>query len=382
MSLKKFLETKELYYKDIDYDFFPSVWKKISHKFSYPKVIHIVGTNGKGSTGRFLAYYLYKAGYKVGHYSSPHILRFNERIWIDGYDASDEVLEKAHQKLLKKIDKKTLDKLSYFEYTTLLAIESFSKCDYIVLEAGLGGEFDATNVFDKLFSLVTPIGVDHQSFLGDSLKEIAKTKLRSVTTYAIMTKQKDEVYEVAKKLGVKYLNSLDFFSDDELKDIKDFIEQNSFASYLEENLILALAAVKSLKLRYEISFLDGVKLKGRFQKISKNIILDVGHNEQAAFAIKNELKDKKVTLIYNTYKDKDFKKILSILKDNIKKVLIIDIEGERVIDKKSLKKTLLNLDMKFEDFSIDKLKNDDEYLVFGSFLVAEKFLKSYKDGFE
>ena len=376
MSLKEFLETKELYYKDIDYDFFPSVWKNISCKFSYPKVIHLVGTNGKGSTGRFLSSYLYKAGYKVGHYSSPHILRFNERIWINGSDAGEQTLEKAHQKLSKKLDKELLKKLSYFEYTTLLAIEVFQNCDYIVMEAGLGGEYDATSVFDKLFSLVTPIGLDHQSFLGESLKDIASTKLRSVTTYAIMAKQKDEVYEVAKSLGIKYFDSRSFFTQNELQKMEEFIKKNSFASYLFENLILAMSAVKSLDIEYDMKFLEGVKLKGRFQKIAKNIILDVGHNLQAAQAIKNELKDKKITLIYNTYKDKDFQKILSVLKENIKKVLIIDVKGDRVADKESLQKALKLLKIPYEEFSKDKMSDDEEYLVFGSFSVAETFLKS------
>ena len=319
MSSKGFLSTKELYYKDIDYEFFPKVWKKLSFNFSIPKVIHIIGTNGKGSTGRFLAYYLFKEGFKVGHYSSPHILKFNERIWVNGSDVDDATLEKAHKNLMPKIPKDIVEKLSYFEYTTLLAIEIFQNFDYIVLEAGLGGEFDATNVFEKLFTLVTPIGVDHESFLGNSLEEIAKTKLNSVSTFAIMAKQNKIVYKVADMLNISYYDSKEFFSKDELKRVEEFIRKNSFASYLKENLTLALSAVKKLNLNYDLSKMDGVILRGRFQKIAKNITIDVGHNQKAALAIKKELKDKKITLIYNTYKDKDFKTILSILKPILKK---------------------------------------------------------------
>jgi len=376
MKLEDFLATKELFYKDIDYDFFPSVWEKVSSKFTIPKIIHIIGTNGKGSTGRFLSYYLYKAGFDTGHYSSPHINKFNERIWLNGHDASDEILEDAHKRLLPKLDSDILEKLSYFEYTTLLAMEVFCKCNYVVLEAGLGGEYDATNVFEKLFTLVTPIGVDHQSFLGDSIEEIAKTKLRSITTYAIMTWQKEEVFRVADTLDIKYFLAKDFFTKEELQDIKDFIIQNDFATYLTQNLTLALSAVKKLNLEYDINFLKGIELKGRFQKISKNITVDVGHNKQAALAIKQELKDKKIVLIYNTYKDKDFKEILTILKPNIKKVLIIDIEGERVVDHDRLETVLDELDIYHDKFDIKNL-GDENYLVFGSFLVVEKFLKLY-----
>ena len=379
MSLKEFLSTKELYYKDIDYEFFPKVWEKLSSYFFIPKVIHIIGTNGKGSTGRFLAYYLYKEGFKVGHYSSPHILRFNERIWVNGCDIDDATLEKAHKNLMLKIPQDLVEKLSYFEYTTLLAIEIFQNFDYIVLEAGLGGEFDATNVFEKLFTLVTPIGVDHESFLGNSLEEIAKTKLNSVSTFAIMTKQDKIVYKVANMLNISYYDSKEFFSKDELKRVEEFIRKNSFASYLKENLILALSAVKKLNINYDLSKMDGVDLRGRFQKIAKNITIDVGHNQKAVLAIKKELKDKKITLIYNTYKDKDFKTILSILKPNIKKVLIIGVEGERVVDKELLKTTLKELDISFEEFSVEKLKRVEDYLVFGSFVVVEEFLKLYQD---
>jgi dihydrofolate synthase/folylpolyglutamate synthase len=379
MNLKEFLSTKELYYEDIDYEFFPKVWEKLSSNFSIPKVIHIIGTNGKGSTGRFLAYYLFKEGFKVGHYSSPHILRFNERIWIDGNDVDDATLEKAHKNLMPKIPRDILKKLSYFEYTTLLAIEIFQNFDYIVLEAGLGGEFDATNVFEKIFTLVTPIGIDHESFLGNSLEEIAKTKLNSVSTFAIMTKQDEIVYKVADRLNISYFDSQKFFSKDELKRVWEFIQKNSFASYLKENLTLALSAVKKLDLNYNLSRMEGVILRGRFQRIANNVIIDVGHNQKAAIAIKKELGNRKITLIYNTYKDKDFKAILSTLKLNIKKVLIIEVKGKRVVDKELLKTTLEKLDIPYEEFNAKKLKKNEDHLVFGSFVVVEEFLKFYQD---
>ena len=378
LSLKDFLKTKEIFYKKIDYEYFPALWKRIEHKFRLPKIVHIVGTNGKGSTGRFLAWYLYRAGYKVGHYSSPHILDFSERIWLNGSDANHKLLEAAHQSLYKKLDIEDIKKLSYFEYTTLLAIEVFQNLNFIVLEAGLGGEFDATNVFKKLFSLITPISKDHESFLGDSIKEIATTKLRSVSTFAIMASQIDEVYKVAEKLKIEWYKSEEFFSKAEKDRIKEFIKEKNFASYLEENLILALSAVKKLGIKYDLGFLEGVKLRGRFEKFAKNIIIDVGHNALGAKAIKNELKDKKITLIYNTYKDKDFKKIFEILKDNIKEVLIIDIENERILKREILEEFLKQENIPFKNFLPNMLEPSKEYLVFGSFVVVEKFLKEHK----
>ena len=376
--LSDFLDSKELFYKDIDYNYFPSLWKRVEKKFRLPNIIHIVGTNGKGSTGRFLAWYLHRAGKRVGHYSSPHILDFSERIWLDGSDTSWTLLESAHQSLYKKLDKEDLKKLSYFEYTTLLAIEVFEDLEYVVLEAGLGGEYDATNVFKKLFSLITPIAKDHESFLGNSLKEIATTKLKSVSTFAIIAKQKEEIYEVAEKLDIKWYRSDEFFNFEEMEEIKKFIKNNHFASYLNENLLLALSGVKKLGLEYDLKFLDGVELRGRFERVSKNIIIDVGHNLQAATAIKGELKDKKITLIYNTYQDKDYKEIFGVLKDNIEEVLIIDVENDRIVKREILEDFLTSIGIKYRAYENSILKDDKEYLVFGSFVVVERFLELWK----
>ena len=187
MSLADFLNKKPLYYKEIDYERMPRIWARVKKHFNLPKIIHIVGTNGKGSSGRFLAYYLYKSGFKTGHYTSPHILKFNERIWIDGKDIDDESLEKFHESLLLILSKEEADSLSYFEYTTLLAVFSMQKCDYIVLEAGLGGEYDATSVFDNILTLVTSIDFDHKAFLGESIEEIARTKLNAVKRAMILS---------------------------------------------------------------------------------------------------------------------------------------------------------------------------------------------------
>ena len=177
-----------------------------------PETVHIVGTNGKGSTGRMMAHLAWKQGmkseksgmrnYSVGHYSSPHILNFNERIWFNGKDASDAVLEQAHQKLFSILGKEISDALSYFEYTTLLALVVFENCDLMVLEAGLGGEFDATNVCDKALSVITPIGIDHQAFLGDTIEEIAATKIRSIQKQVLLAPQVyDEVVDIARKIA-------------------------------------------------------------------------------------------------------------------------------------------------------------------------------------
>ena len=372
-DLDKFLKNKPLFYKEIDYDRMPRIWSKIKDSFALPKIIHIVGTNGKGSTGRFLAWHLYKGGYKVGHYSSPHLLKFNERIWIDGKDVDDERLEIAHQYLQNILDRSDLNALSYFEYTTLLAIYIFQESDFIVLEAGLGGEYDATAVFENILTLATTIGYDHESFLGDSIDKIARTKLNAIQKALILGFQNyDSVKSVAKdicdKKGAKFLEYIEF---DEAKEVVDRLH---LPKVFEKNLSLALTALKYLDIDIEFKYFDDIRLFGRAQKIAKNITIDVGHNPLAAKALLEHFKGKKIYLVYNSYEDKDFKSVLEILKPIIKEVLIIDIDNKRAVDIAKLEDILDKLDISHEPFrEIDKKK---EYLVFGSFSVVESFFKN------
>jgi dihydrofolate synthase/folylpolyglutamate synthase len=371
--LSDFLSHKPLFYAKIDYDRMPRIYAKVKDAFAKPKIIHLIGTNGKGTTGRFLACALHSLGFSVGHYTSPHIIKFNERVWLNGCDATDEVLEDAHKKLQTILDKVDAHSLSYFEYTTLLAMVVYEKCDFVVMEAGLGGEHDATAVFDKTLTLITPISYDHEAFLGNSLKEIATTKLNAVKQDAISAKQDAEVCEVIKSLDKNiqiYTKILD--AQDEVK-IKKIAKKLSLEDYLIQNLSLSIAALKFLGLTYDENSFKDARLFGRCTKYASNIIVDVGHNPLAAKAIFNSLYPKKYVLIYNSYKDKEYKKILTILKPIIKKVEIIELKDERVEDISKLQSVLKDLEIKY---SIYKSTTEDEnYLVFGSFSVVEAFIK-------
>jgi len=374
LPLAQFLEFKTLYYDKIDFTIVKSSWDLLSQKISLPFVIHIVGTNGKGSTGRFLSHYLYKSNYKVLHYSSPHIIKFNERIWINGRDVSDEVLENAHRFLQKFYPPNLLEKLTYFEYTTLLSLYLSKDCDYLVLEAGLGGEFDATNVVKNDLSLITTIDLDHQSFLGNSIEEIAQTKMRSVDTKMIIGYQiHDSVFKTALKVKKQLLNEQNKEIIIELlSDFNKYRLNKKFASYLKRNLYLVIACLKELKVDIDLELFDDVELFGRCQKISKNITIDVGHNPLAARVLKEEFNSKKITLIYNSYEDKDYEEVLRILKPIINKIIIIDVDDKRIVSKNNLLKIIDKLNIIKEDKV--KINDNEEYLVFGSFLVVEKFL--------
>ena len=376
--LEDFLNAKPLFYDEIDYTRMPRVYNSIKKYLKLPKIIHLVGTNGKGTTGRFLASALFSLGFKTGHYTSPHILHFNERVWLDGKSVTNTLLNAKHEELLTYLTKEDTDALSYFEYTTLLAMLIYRDVDYLVLEAGLGGEFDATAVFTNILTLVTPIDIDHEAFLGDTIKAIATTKLNATQTQAILAKQKHvDVYRVAEKLEKK--KKISFISIEKYIEAGDRIKiekiaiRNSLASYLQDNLTLAISALNYLEIPYTIESFDNSRLFGRLSQISENILLDVGHNVLAARSIVASLNDFKYTLVYNSYKDKNYKEILTILKPIINDVEIIAIDDERGESIEIMQETLNVLGIKNQQFV--KISKEKNYLVFGSFSVAEAFLK-------
>ena len=386
-TFNTFLENKPLYYKEIDHERIDIAYRVLQPHIGQPRTVHIVGTNGKGSTGRMVVHLAHKSGLCVGHYTSPHILKFNERIWLDGKDTSDEILEVAHKRLFKILGKEISEALSYFEYTTLLAFVVFEKCDLMVLEAGLGGEFDATNVCDKELSIITPIGIDHQAFLGDSIEEIAGTKIRSIQKQVLLSPQVfDEVVVVAKEIadekGAKLFTVGSIQSTDDNMQLRvNFIDptlvtiakNKGWADYLISNATVALKALDILDINYDINDLKTLELFGRFYALTDNIRIDVGHNSLAASAIEKAL-DEKVVLIYNSLDDKDYEEVLRILKPKVKCVEIIAIDSQRATTLEEIEKALKKVGLEYSTFenTIDK---DEYYLVFGSFYVVEEFLK-------
>ena len=379
MSLDDFLDNKPLYYKEIDHERVHKAYAKLYPLVRHPKTIHIVGTNGKGSTGRIIAHLAMCSGMHVGHYSSPHILRHNERIWLDGDSASDMILEEAHQRLYSVLGGQMSEELSYFEYMTLLALVVFEDCDLMVLEAGLGGEYDATNVVDKVLSVITPIGIDHQAFLGEDIEDIAKTKIKSIQTRALLAPQiYDVVVRIANEIANEKNAKLSILNDNQLLDdhFTNIEQVENWPRYLQSNALVAMKALDILNIEYDIEELSSLELFGRFYRLSPNVHIDVGHNPLAAEAIYPAL-SKETILIYNSLDDKDYEQVLKILAPKIKWVEIISIETSRAIAIDKLESALQKINLEYRSFNgvIDKSQN---YLVFGSFYVVEAFMKSLK----
>jgi len=391
-TLIAFLDNKPLYYKEIDHKRVHIAYGMLKAHIKRPKTVHIVGTNGKGSTGRMISHLTWRAGmedgrwrmederdhsFSVGHFSSPHILKFNERIWIDGVDASDEVLEEAHQRLYAILGVPMSEALSYFEYTTLLAFVVFEHCDLMVLEAGLGGEFDATNVCDKELSVITPIGVDHQAFLGETIEEIASTKIRSIQKRVLLAPQLyPEVTEIAREIADDVGAVLRQAQEPRGKKVAELAEvakAKGWPRYLIENATVAMQALDILDVPYHIGDLRSLELFGRFYAFAENIRIDVGHNPLAARVIVDAMKPETV-LLYNSLDDKDYEEVLRILKPKVKRVEIIPIESQRATTIEAIESALETVGLPYSQYQ-NVLNRYEHYLVFGSFYVVEAFLK-------
>ncbi|WP_208386110.1 bifunctional folylpolyglutamate synthase/dihydrofolate synthase [Helicobacter pylori] len=379
-GLKAFLETKPKEYHKFDPSRFIQIYKDFKNAFFeiQAKVIHVVGTNGKGSTGRFLTLLLADQNFKVLHFTSPHVFEFRERFFLNGSVVEESVLENAHQQLQPHAFSNAC---SYFEYATLLAVMLAKDCDYLVLEAGLGGEFDSTNALEKTLSVFTPIDYDHKEFLGDNLESIATTKLKAMGSLSIIAPQQELVLNIAQKIAKEKHVQLIVVQNEISKEVMDYIERYHLAHFLAMNLEVALKAFETLLPCNKQEVLKNLKplnLIGRCELLSPNVLIDVGHNPHSAKALKEEIKrifNTKIILIYNCYQDKDAFLVLEILKPVIKKVLILELHNERIIQLEKLKGILETLGLEHALF--EDVKENENYLVYGSFLVANAFYKRY-----
>ena len=380
MSLQEYLENKPLFYQKIDYERMPRAYESLKTYIKLKPVVHIVGTNGKGSTGRFLTQICESLGCSVGHYTSPHIFKFNERFYKNGNIVSDDELELAHQKLQSLLSDEFKNTLSYFEYATFLAAFLFEECDYVVFESGMGAEFDATNHFSKALSLFTPIGLDHIGSLGVNLEEISRTKLISMDKFAILNSSMNEISikiakEIASKKGTNLKLASEVLDDSDELQILEYAKKFNLPKFQISNLSLAFAGAKTLSLKPNLANLKPLNLKGRLERVKPNLVVDVGHNELAAQNIANELSGQKFSLVYNSFLDKDYKKVIEVLKPLLNEVQIYEYESEfRELATNEIKKVCESLIIKCSKFK--SLEESRNYLVFGSFMLVEEFLKN------
>ena len=288
--------------------------------------IHVGGTNGKGSTSHIISSILQEAGYKVGLYTSPHLKNFTERIRINGEEISEKYVADFITKntlFLKK------QQLSFFEMTVGLAFDYFAsqKVDIAIVEVGLGGRLDSTNIISPEVSVITNIGYDHTQFLGDTLPEIAFEKagiIKKNTPIVIGEKQK-EVADVFFKKALEMNATISFASDK-----KYDVETDLLGDYQKKNGTTAIHAIKALK-GFTVSdnqlhkgLLNVVKntnLKGRWQilQVAPRVICDTAHNKEGLYYVMHQLASlpaKKLHIVLGVVTDKKLEEILPLFPED------------------------------------------------------------------
>ena len=305
------------------------------------RFIHIAGTNGKGSVSANVACILEEAGYKTGKYISPNLIRVNERISVNGEEISDSELEELLsliEPLVAEVEAECGIAPTQFEIWTALAFVYFSRkhCDYVVLEVGLGGEFDATNVIKKnVIAVITRLGLDHTQYLGNSLREVARAKCGilktdSVTKTLVTLKQEPEAMAVIEKcarekgitLSVAQPESIGKNGVFENFDLDGEAYTTGIPGYHQiENASLAVLVAKRLGISYE-NIERGIKRAknpARFEIISENptVVYDGGHNENGiealTFTLERYFEKAPKTVIFACMKDKDIERSLELL---------------------------------------------------------------------
>lgn len=262
------------------------------------KTIHVGGTNGKGSTSHMLASILQEAGYKVGLYTSPHLKNFTERIRINGKEIPKRTVTAF---INQQKDFLLEQKLSFFEMTVGMAFDYFAneKVDIAVIEVGLGGRLDSTNIITPLISVITNIGYDHMQFLGETLPEIAKEKAGIIKQHipVIIGEFQSEVAYVFQNKATEKNTTITFASQDTADYRTDLL-----GDYQKSNTKTAVAGIRTLT-GFKISeknIADGLQnvvkntnLKGRWQVLRENptVICDTAHNKEGLQIALNQLKN-------------------------------------------------------------------------------------------
>lgn len=357
------------------------------------KSIHVAGTNGKGSTSHMLASILQEAGYKVGLYTSPHLKDFRERIKINGKEISKHFVIGFINRNKTFFEENSL---SFFEMTVGMAFDFFAKqkVDIAIIEVGLGGRLDSTNVITPEVSVITNIGIDHTQFLGNTLELIAKEKggIIKPNIPVVIGETQKETKSVF--LGLAKQNDAEItFAD---KEVSQTYKSDLKGNYQKSNIITAIQAINTLNKNgfkvssdnVKIGLLSVVKntgLLGRWQILQEQpkVICDTAHNKEGLIYIMNQLKDEKyenLHFVLGFVNDKNLSSVIKLFpieakyyfcKPNISRGLNADILKDEFIKKGYSGDSYKSVKEAYKA-SLDKAKSSDLIYVGGStFVVAE-----------
>ena len=356
--------------------------------------VHVAGTNGKGSVSHLMGSILQEAGYKVGIFTSPHLIDFKERIKINGKTIDEEFIidfVKKHKLTFERLG------VSFFEWTTALAFYYFDKqkTDVCIIETGLGGRLDSTNIITPILSVITTIGLDHQNILGQTIEEIAYEKggIIKENTPVVVGPQIKESFSVLAKLAESRNARITKANASKRKCAL-------LGNYQYNNIGTALYSIEKL-VSYNINqshiekglqnVIKNTGIRGRWELLMNKpmVIAEIGHNEQAFEAITNQLKITKFkngTAVLSFSNDKDLSKIISKLPKTLNYYLT-ESTSDRAMKCNELKtyftdyKTTYFTDFK-EAYKTAVKKSNDEDLVFiggSAFLVGDILSDFFSD---
>ncbi|MCF8274754.1 MAG: bifunctional folylpolyglutamate synthase/dihydrofolate synthase [Flavobacteriaceae bacterium] len=367
--------------------------ENLGHPEKSFKSIHVAGTNGKGSTSHMLASILQEAGYKVGLYTSPHLKDFRERIKING-----RVVSKQFVVGFIKRNKSFFEanQLSFFEMTVGMAFDYFSKekVDIAVIEVGLGGRLDSTNIITPIVSVITNIGLDHTQFLGDTLELIALEKGGIIKPHIPVVIGETQIATEPVFKGIaKKSNSKIVFAD---KELVQLYESDLKGVYQSKNIITVLQTINEIPFSdYKISkkhikngLLNVVKntgLMGRWQQLHANpkVICDTGHNKEGLTYVMNQISNEEfetLHIVFGVVNDKDISAIIHLLPKDAK-YYFCKPNIPRGLDVNELKNVMATFDIHGNVYNsvneayktaLKQAKSNDFIFIGGStFVVAE-----------
>ena len=339
------------------------------------KIIHVAGTNGKGSACTIIAAILVKSGMKTGLYTSPHIYEYTERIKINGYDIKKDDFTRYIFEICKIADENNIH-LTEFEILTAVMFKYFAdnNVDIAVVETGLGGRFDATNVIKKnLCSIITHIDLDHTERLGSTKSKIAfeKAGIIKPNCPVFTCEGYEEIKDKADECNSLFVLVTPFEDTTNLS-LKGVCQQ--------ENLSLALAAVRYLFPQIDEDTIQDalkeVKNPCRFQFCRDDLIVDASHNPNGVMALKESLDwyfpDKKRCFVFGCLKNKDYKKMMDILFDKGDEIYFYHFNNKNSCTVEELQNVCEYPSKIFESF--DKLPKDSLKIVCGSFYMLNEII--------
>ena len=418
-TLKEWLEWQEKSHPltiDLGLDRVARVFRALNPTGIKPLTITVAGTNGKGSCISYLEAIYRAQGYRVGAYTSPHILKYNERIKIDGCPVTDDLICNAFERIEMVRDHTSL---SYFEFSTLAALHIFSRVDLDIqlLEVGLGGRLDAVNIVEPDVAIISSIGIDHVAWLGETREQIGYEKAGIFRPYVPAVigdplppeslKQVAEdkqacFYAIGKDFGyIKQANGWQWFYGE--KRINQLPEPSLKGEHQYRNASVVMMAISLLADKLPVGEqairlgLENVQLPGRFQLLEGElpVLLDVGHNPEAVQTLAEYLNQnfpkRRIHAIFSMMKDKDIAEVLRIMNPVVYDWFFAPLTNRRAATVSLMREIFSQQGMANVSFSytgfVDafaaakaKASTGDLILVFGSFFLVSDCLAEFQKG--